>query len=202
MTDKEIEKAILKKIKVKRTIPKTFSELVDSFESKFSNFDYHANCFPINDYFGTGSGQALATSKLIADKRIEQNWLREYQTKEGNTKIDFMGLYFFLNDKTPFYVGISKGVIGRILQHIKGHNHNTSTLAYNIGLLRYELMNGEKHSGIRKELDFKNEVGPVKKFLLNQQIAFLHIDNYEELYLFEIYCSMRLRTILNTFETH
>lgn len=202
MTDEEIEKKILKQIKVKRTIPKTFSELVDSFESKFSNFDFQTNCFPINDYFGYGSGQALATSKLLADKRIKQKWLREYQTKEGNTKIDFMGLYFFINNNTPFYVGISKGVIGRILQHIKGHNHNTSTLAYNIGLLRYELINGEKHLGIRKELDFKNEVGPVKKFLLNQHIAFLHIDNYEELYLFEIYCSMILRTILNKFETH
>lgn len=202
MTEEEIEKKILKQIMVKRTITKTFSELVDSFESKFSNLDFEANCFPINGYFGSSSGQALATKKLLTDKRIEQKWLREYQTKEENTKIDFMGLYFFINDKTPFYVGISKGVIGRILQHTKGHNHNTSTLAYNIGLLRYELVKGEKHRGIRRELDFKNEVEPVKKFLSNQKIAFIHIDNYDELYLFEIYCSMRLRTILNKFETH
>lgn len=96
----------------------------------------------------------------------------------------------------------SNVLISRIFQHFKGHNHNSSTIAFKISLLRYELINGKKHHGKRKELNFKKEVEPVKKFLSNQYIAFLHIDNYEELYLFEIYFSMRLKTILNKFETH
>lgn len=202
MNDKQIEQNIIERIKVKRTFPFTFQELTDAFEDKFSKFNPTVNCFDIADYFSAGSGQVSARRQLLADNKIEADWLREYETKKGNTKIDFSGLYVFINDKTPFYVGISKGVIGRIFQHTKGHNHNTSTLAYNIGLIRYELLTGEKHLGERKELNFKTEVEPVKQFLLKQKIAFIHIDNYEELALFEIFCSMKLKTILNKFETH
>ena len=202
MTDQEIEENILEKIKAPMTISKSFSELVSGFESKYAKIDFNKSSFPINQYFGSSMGQVSATLKLLADNKIKQDWLEDRYTKNGNIKNDFKGIYFFINDKTPFYVGISKGVIGRILQHTKGHSHNTSTLAYNIGLLRYELISGNKYLGVRKELNFKNEVEPVKKFLLNQKIAFLHIDNDYELYLFEVYCSMKLRTILNNFETH
>lgn len=202
MTNKQLEQKIIERIKVKRTFPYTFHELTDAFEDKLSKFNPIDNCFDIADYFSEGSGQVSARKQLLADNRIETDWLREYRTKKGNIKIDFSGLYVFINDRTPFYVGISKGVIGRIFQHTKGYNHNTSTLAYNIGLIRYELLTGEKHSGTRKELNFKTEVEPVKQFLSKQKIAFFHIDNYEELALFEIFCSMSLKTILNKFETH
>lgn len=202
MKGKEVEQKINERIKVKRTFPFTFQELTDTFEDKFSKFNPTVNCFDIADYFSVGNGQVSARRQLLADNKIEADWLREYETKKGNTKIDFSGLYVFINDKTPFYVGISKGVIGRIFQHTKGHDHNTSTLAYNIGLIRYELLTGEKFLGERKELNFKTEVEPVKQFLLKQKIAFIQIDNYEELALFEIFCSMKLKTILNKFETH
>ena len=202
MKNEELEEKILEIIKVKRTFPLTFQELTDGFEEKFSKFNPTVNCFEISDYFSEGIGQVEARKKLLADKKIESDWLREYETKKGNIKVDFSGLYVFLNDKTPFYVGISKGVIGRILQHTKGHNCNTSTLAYNIGLIRYKLITGKEYLGTREKLNFKTEVEPVKKFLVKQKIAFLHIDNPEELALFEIFCSMKLRTMLNTFETH
>ncbi|MBI3512277.1 MAG: GIY-YIG nuclease family protein [Bacteroidetes bacterium] len=202
MTNNELETKILTTIKAKRTFQKSFSDLVKDFEIKFANFDPTANCFEIGNYFGARIGQVAATKKLIADGKIKSEWLREYETKSGKTKNDFIGLYVFLNDNCPFYVGISKGVIGRIFQHTKGHNHNTSTLAYNIGLIRYELLTGQKHLGDRKELNFKTEVEPVKEFLLRQKIALLPIDNHEELYLFEIFCSMKLQTFLNKFETH
>lgn len=195
MKDEQLERKILEEIKVERTFPFTFEELVDGFEEKFAKFNPIVNCFNIADYFSEGIGLSTAKKKLLVHKKIENNWLNE---KEN----DFSGLYIFLNDKTPFYVGISKGVIRRILQHTKGHNHNTSTLAYNIGLIRYELTKGKKYIGKREDLNFKTEVEPVKKFLLKQKIAFLPINNPEELALFEIYCSMKLKTALNKFETH
>jgi predicted GIY-YIG superfamily endonuclease len=197
-----LEGRILETIKKKRDLPHAFAKLVDGFETKFSNFNPSNNCFNISSYFDVGKGQSTATKHLLTDNRVNQEWLRKYETKKGNTKYDFKGLYIFLNANTPFYVGISKGVIGRIFQHIKGNNHNTSTLAYNIGLIRYELINGQKHIGSRHELNFNSEVEPAKQFLLKQQIAWVHIDNDEELYLFEIFCSMKLKTILNKFETH
>lgn len=87
---------------------------------------------------------------------------------KGETKKDFQGIYVFVHDRTPFYIGISKGVIGRIIQHTKGHSHHTSTLAYNIGLIRYEIEKGHKYIGGRKEFDFKADVAPAKEFLLKQ----------------------------------
>jgi len=200
MTENQLEQKILEEIKEERTFLLTFHELTKNFEEKFSKFNPTVNCFNIADYFAEGSGKTSARKKLLADNKIEIGWLEENEMKKGKT--DFSGLYVFITDKTPFYVGISKGVIRRILQHTKGHNHNTSTLAYNIGLIRYKLEEGEEYRGKRDELDFKKRVEPVKQFLLKQKIAFLHIDNPEELALFEIFCSMKLKTKLNTFETH
>lgn len=202
MTEKQLEQKILERIKIKRKFPFTFHDLTETIEDKFSKFNPTVNCFDITDYFSAGIGQVSARRRLLADRIIEADWLREYKTKYGSTKIDFSGLYVFINNKTPFYVGISKGVIGRIFQHTRGHNHNTSTLAYNISLIRYQILTGVMHIGKRKELNFKTEVEPVKQFLLKQKIAFLHIENYEELALFEIFCSMKMNTILNKFETH
>lgn len=200
--DLNTENKIINIITEKRKISKTFNEIINEFEHMFSDFNLTKNCFDIADYFYKGSGQVTATKNLLLDERIFREWLREYKTKNGKTKRDFKGLYVFINDKKPFYVGISKGVIGRVIQHIKGHNHNTSTLAYKIGLKRFELITGNKHKGSRKELNFKTEVEPVKDFLSRQKIAWLNIDNDEELFLFEVYCSMKLRTFLNDFETH
>ena len=202
MTEEELENRIIEEIKKRRVSSKSFLEMINDFETKFSNFDPLSNCFEVSDYFGPGIGQVAATNKLIKNGKVKSEWLRQYETKKGKTKKDFRGLYVFINDDSPFYVGISKGVISRIFQHTKGHNHNTSTLAYNIGLIRYQILTGQNHIGTRKELNFKTEVEPVKKLLLRQKIALLPIDNHEELYLFEIFCSMKLQTLLNKFETH
>jgi len=200
--ESSIEKRIVKLITKQRTPLKSFEDIISGFETKFNDLNLSAMSFQIDRYFSKGMGQVTATNELLNDGRIKEDWLREYETKQGNTKTDFKGLYVFLNGDTPFYVGISKGVIGRIIQHVKGHNHNTSTLAYKIGLLRYKLVEGEDFVGGRKDLDFKSEVEPVKEFLSKQKVAWIQIDNDEEMFLFEVYCSMKLGTVLNDFETH
>ena len=201
-SDIKVEKKILEIIIQKRQFSQTFDQLVKGFDKKLSQFNPVVNCFDIETYFGAGIGKAGATKKLLTDKKIKPEWLRDYHTKKENKKNDFKGLYVFVHNDIPIYVGISKGVIGRIFQHTKGHNHNTSTLAYNIGLIRYEIANGKKYLGDRKDLNFKTEVAPVKEFLMKQKIAFLPIDDNEELYLFEIYTAIKLQTWLNKFETH
>lgn len=198
----EIESKLVEIIRQKRKREKTFSEIIGDFDSKLLKHDPIENSFAIEKYFGNGSGHVSATNKLTIDKKISADWLREYKTKKGKIKKDFKGVYVFIHGDMPIYVGISKGVIGRIFQHLKGHNHNTSTLAYNIGLIRYAILNGEDYSGGRKDFNFKSEVEPVKRFLLKQKIAFLPVENDEELYLFEVYIAMKLQCWLNRFETH
>ena len=202
MKEQQIENKIISAICQKRQNPKTFKEIIDGFNQKLIDFNPIENCFEIEKYFGEGKGLSTSQELLEKDYKISTDWLRNYKTKKGNVKTDFKGLYVFVHEKTPFYVGISKGVIGRLNQHVKGRNHNTSTLAFNIGRIRYKLINGVEFTGERKDLNYDSEVEPVKQFLLKQKVAFLNIDNDDELALFEIYCSMQLRTWLNSFETH
>jgi hypothetical protein len=202
MIDTKLEQKILDIITQKQVYKTSFSDLVSNFENKLSGFNPSQKSFDLKNYFSGKKGQVAITKHLIADNLIEEKWLRDYATKKGKKKKDFKGLYVFLYGDTPFYVGISKGVIGRIQQHLKGHSHNQSTLAYNIGLIRYEILKGEKYAGGRKHFDFKADVTPAKEFLLRQKLAFLPIENDEEMYLFEIYCAMSLQCWLNKFETH
>lgn len=134
---------------------------------------------------------------MLENKIIKPDWINE-----NSNKNDFKGLYVFLDGKKPFYIGISKGVIKRILQHVKGTNHNTATLTYKIGLLKFESEEGAKYEGARKDLDFEHYVLPFRNILMKQNVAFIPIESDEELVLFEIFCSMEFKTMLNTFETH
>lgn len=200
--EESFEEYLIESIQEERELTVSFFDLVNKFESKISNFDFEKESILIEDYFSLGNGQKTILKRLIYENKVNQNSCREYLTKDGNKKFDFKGIYFVLIDGKPFYIGISKGIVGRICQHLKGKSHNTSTLAYKLGLLRYEFITKTKHQGTRKDLNFYSEVEPVKKFLRKQKIAWMAVDNNEELYLFEIYCSMKFKTILNNFETH
>jgi hypothetical protein len=195
-TYSDIEKIILNVISQEHCGSTTFEQLVAEFEKKLLNFNPIENCFDIESYFGKGIGKVWATHKLLSDEKINKKW---FNNSEIN---DFKGIYVFINNATPFYVGISRCVINRIFQHLRGNNHYTSTLAFNIGKIKYEINNNKKYPGKRKDFDFAKEVEPIKAFLMKQKIAFLPIENDEELYLFEIYMAMKLKTKFNNFKTH
>jgi len=186
---------LIRRILLNRDIDKSFNSITDNFDVMFNEFNPINNCFPLKKYFGKGKGFATAKKEMLYDNVIKADWL-------SGSNDDFMGVYIFFNNDLPFYVGISRGVIKRILQHLKGKSLNTSTLAHKIGLINYELKYKKEFEGRRKELDFKSEVEPIKEFLLDQNIAILNIENDEELYLFEVYCAMKFNLGLNKFRTH
>ena len=168
--------------------------MVNGFGEKLMNNNFLEKAIEINEYFGKGMGNASARTKLLQNKIIMRDWL--------DFSGDFKGLYIFLHNNKPFYFGISQGVIDRVLQHIKGYNHNQATLAFNMGLIYYKLINNNDYVGKREDFEFKKYVNPMKEFLLKQKIAFININDGDELALFEIYCSIKYKTILNSFETH
>jgi len=45
---------------------------------------------------------------------------------------DFPGCYVLLDGRRPVYVGISRSVIQRLQQHVKGRTHFSASLAYRI----------------------------------------------------------------------
>ena len=114
---------------------------------------------------------------------------------------DFPGCYVLMDGTNPVYVGISRSVIQRLLQHLKGTSHFDASLAYRIASEHYpHHMDREKamtHPG------FKEAFGKAKNYLKSLRVAFIEIENDLEVYLFEVYCAMKLDTSKwNSFRTH
>jgi hypothetical protein len=121
--------------------------------------------------------------------------------KELGIQEDFSGCYVLLEQEKPIYVGISRTVIQRLLQHIKGRTHYDASLAYRVAsknhphtLPRNEAM---KNSGVKAAFE------EAKAYLKSLHVAFVPIKDDIELYLFEVYCAMELKTSKwNSFRTH
>ena len=121
--------------------------------------------------------------------------------KKFNFHSDFPGCYVLIENSLPFYVGISRSVINRLLQHVKGKTHFDASLAYRIA------NNSYKHELSRSEAmktpEMKKKFQEAKQRISNMDVAFIEIENDLEIYLFEVYCAMELKTKeWNTFATH
>jgi hypothetical protein len=144
----------------------------------------------------------LAMKKPIPAESLvgHKSFSREVTTKLDK-QADFPGCYVFINEKTPEYVGISRHVVGRLLQHLNYDSHNSSPWVYRMALKDYP--HEMKRDQAMKDEKFK------KAFLLRQEslrpmkIAWVEIENDLELYAFEVFAAMRLDTYKwNTFRTH
>ena len=195
MLDNKYENLIKVEITKEKLFSKSFNQIIEEFDKKLDEINFLHKAVKIEEYFGDNIGEKTAREKLIKNNIIKEDWIN---IANG----DFKGLYIFIHDNKPIYFGISRCVIRRVIQHIKGKTHFQATLAYNIGLIYYKIINGIEYSGKRDDFDFEKYVEPIKIFLLKQNIAFLNIEDDDELYLFEIYCSIKYKTILNKFETH
>lgn len=113
---------------------------------------------------------------------------------------DFPGCYVFLRAGTAIYVGISRGVVNRIIQHINSDTHYSASLVYRMAC------NEHPHKMRRDEAmkhdQFRTAFFSVQNRLREMSVAFIEIHNDLELYLFEVYAAMKLHTVLNTFRTH
>lgn len=176
------------------TIPDTrpFEEITRNFNDSFSSLLNKKNRFPVSEYFGEGVGLKSTQEKL---KNI-------YQLRKKDK--DFQGIYLFFIDEEPIYTGISRVVLKRVQQHVKGSSHFTSSLCYKMGANYYEEINGKKHCGGRKGLCFKTYSEPFKiKLRDSAQVAILPVESAIELYLLECYVAVEAKThFYNRFETH
>lgn len=167
-----------------------FKNIDEKFTEMFNDFSPVNSNFSIENYFGEGLGLSTSLKTLLANSLI-------YEPE------DFQGIYVFFKDNHPFYVGISRHVIKRITQHVKGKNHFSSSLCYRLGANLYEKEMGVVHSGGRAGLDFKKYCDPGKAALMKCNVAFYKVEDFLELYLFEVYVAMKLGTLhYNLFETH
>lgn len=170
---------------------RTFSTITKKFDENLSKLINPNNRYSVKQYFGDNIGLVTSRNKF---KKIFEVLQKEE---------DFQGIYVFYSKEVPFYTGISQGVLKRTLQHVKGTSHFTSSLCYKMGTEWYEEQHKEPHKGGRKGLDFKTYAEPFKSLLKETSIAILPIESAVELYLFECFVAITLKTqYYNKFETH
>ena len=212
----QFEKVIFKE----RGTEIAFDELVKDFETAWESLKNRKHLIDVSEHFGDGKGPASSFAFLSGSR---SDLLERKKDCDENEIKDFPGIYAFFHDDKPYYVGISRGVIKRIQQHIKGTTHFSASLAFKMavdvakqeGKLKENEKDGsllffanEKVSEgerlVRKELQDKLRDGfnEAKTFLKNSQVNFMRIDNSDQRALFEIYCAMQAGLYLNSFETH
>jgi predicted GIY-YIG superfamily endonuclease len=114
---------------------------------------------------------------------------------------DFPGCYLLIDVDTPIYVGISKKVLNRLRQHVRGNTHFDASLAYKMASAEYS-HNFTRQKAMENEI-FITEFNKAKKMIKGFNVAFVKIENPLVLYFFEPLCAMKFKTgKWNTFETH
>lgn len=114
---------------------------------------------------------------------------------------DLSGCYVFMRGARPIYVGISRGVLARIRQHLCGRTHFDASLAYSIAQDR-QRTRGNRGDAMKRPR-FRRAFRAAQRYLQQLSVAAVDIDNPLELYLFEAYAAIELNTSKwNTFRTH
>ena len=114
---------------------------------------------------------------------------------------DFSGCYVLLEGNHPIYVGISRAVLQRLRQHVRGTTHYGASLAYRIAAQR--MPHNHTRSRAMESEEFKAQFDAAKSYIRALNVAYVRIENPLVLYVFESYCAMHYDTAeWNTFETH
>ena len=125
--------------------------------------------------------------------------------KRVGLKTDIPGCYVLVDQGRAIYVGISKHVFARLLEHVRGSDHYSATLAYQIAV--GDCPHNTTAAVAIKDPQFRARFEKCRERLRNLSAAFIEIENALVRYLFEPYCAMELRTGIgqggwNTFVTH
>ena len=114
---------------------------------------------------------------------------------------DFAGCYVFIDQGKPVYVGISRGVVKRLVQHLNFESHYTASLVYRMAT--DEFPHEMKRDQAMKDDQFRSIFLSAQGRLRQTTVAHVEVNNDLELYLLEVLAAMRLDTdTWNTFRTH
>ncbi len=114
---------------------------------------------------------------------------------------DFSGCYVLIEEKKPVYVGISRSVLQRLRQHVRGTTHFDASLAYRIAAKK--MPHGKTRTQAMEADEFKKPFADAKEYLRGLMVGYVKINNPLALYIFEPYCAIEFDTSeWNTFETH
>lgn len=138
---------------------------------------------------------------LLAETFTKSKTASKALLSEVNRTRDFSGCYAFLDGDKPIYVGISRTVVKRIVQHVNSDTHFSASLVYRMAFA--DFTHEMKREQAMKDEQFRSIFFLAQSRLRQMKVAFIQIDNDLELYLFEVYAAMSLDTSTwNTFRTH
>lgn len=144
--------------------------------------------------------EAIKSPRMAQDFVGYGSATRALLGKVGHDK-DFPGCYVFLDNGAPVYVGISRGVVKRLVQHLNSKSHFTASLVYRMAF--HEFTHEMKREQAMQDDKFRWEFFSAQSRLQKTSVAYVEIENDLELYTFEVYASMKLDTAnWNTFRTH
>jgi len=161
-------------------------------------FDQLATIVLPNDYKRLQSAilASKAASDFVGFKSVTKSLLANL-----NLTKDFPGCYVFIDDARPVYVGISRTVVKRLVQHLNFDSHYSASLVYRMATEDYP--HEMKRDQAMKDDQFRNVFFSAQEQLRNMKVAYIEIGDDLELYLFEVFASMELNTeTWNTFRTH
>lgn len=138
----------------------------------------------------------LPASAFVGAKSVTRNLLAKHERST-----DFPGCYVFIDQGKPVYVGISRSVLKRLVQHLNFDSHYSASLVYRMASEDYP--HEMKRDQAMKDEQFRLIFFSAQDRLRQMEVAFVEVANDLELYLLEVYVAMRLDTdVWNTFRTH
>ena len=127
-------------------------------------------------------------------------------TRTNLASVPKRGVYLFLENEKPIYVGRTDRMRARLTEHgRKGAGNNDASFAFRLAKSEAKRMNLEI-TGKRKEIEIHPEFSKLftvaKQRVAAMQIKYIEINDSVDQYLFEVYASEVLQTPFNDFENH
>ena len=120
-----------------------------------------------------------------------------------------LGIYCFYENGKPLYVGRSRNIRNRVLQHRRqGSGHNAAQFAFNIAKRKFKKKYPNKdidnlgRDALAKDCDFDAEFTAAKDRVRKMSVRFVKIEDPIKQTIFEVYAHINLGTPFNDFETH
>lgn len=138
----------------------------------------------------------LPATTLVGFKSASREALKKVERTT-----DFPGCYVLLDNDRQVYVGISRSVVKRLVQHLNYESHFTASLVYKMA--SEDFPHEMKRDQAMKDDQFREVFLTAQGRLREMSVAYVEIGNDLELYLFEVMAAMHLDTdVWNTFRTH
>lgn len=149
------------------------------------------------------SFESIVTKMPLLMKKLES---ASFYSREEVKHLPMKGIYIFYEESKPIYVGRSRNLRARILNHSRpSSGHNSASFAFLLARYKTDCLR-DRDNRFRRDLEKDAKFAVVfkeqKEHIAKMKIKAVEIEDSNTQAIFEIYCSEKLRTPYNDFNTH